>query len=217
MIIGKNTAFIHMPRTGGTWVRCAVRESMGKQKESGLPKDYGVRTIHHSIKDAKPWLGERFTFCSIRNPLTYLQSRWRRRSFPPIEKHYDLANSKSFKEFIDVYCDKCPQAILKLYSRFTGYPFDGVIRPDMVDRIIRLEDQPWALIEVLCRNNEIFDINKILKEPPRHTAQHNCKKHGQKYNPNETMYTADQITKIIEINKPIYETFYNGWGNYGKK
>lgn len=167
------SAFIHIPRTGGTWVRLALVSSGMKKRESGLGKDYGVKTIHHTIEQAQEWIEGRKTFSFIRHPVTYLRSRWLKGHFPPLTKRgIDVNAVPNFTEFIELYLQWCPGWISGLFSNFTGWNWDGTYKKHKVDYIGRLENQPWDLWEALIRCGECPKIPEaILREPPRHVAK----------------------------------------------
>lgn len=159
-LILPNSAFIHIPQTGGTWVRMAIKELGIPCKESGnQPKEWGIKTIHHNFLKAKPYIGNKFTFSFVRNPLTYLQSRWCGKSLPRIMEHYDLKNSTDFNEFVKVYLDKIPGNITQIFRNYLTlndkFP--------AVDFVGKHENLLEDLIYVLKYTGEKFNENKLRK------------------------------------------------------
>lgn len=74
-LILPKSIFVHIPKTGGTWVRRAIEASMGIEKDSSEIEISGAEKwgekAHATIGDIKRELGEsledRFIFLSLEN------------------------------------------------------------------------------------------------------------------------------------------------------
>ena len=81
-LILPKSVFVHIPKTGGTWVRRAIEASMGIEKDSSEIEISGInhwgKTAHAKAQDLKRELGERlqdrFLFSFVRKPLDLLKS-----------------------------------------------------------------------------------------------------------------------------------------------
>ena len=73
-LILPKSIFIHIPKTGGTWVRRAIEASMGIEKDSAEIEIYGIdhwgKTAHARLQDLKRELKEsledRYLFSFVR-------------------------------------------------------------------------------------------------------------------------------------------------------
>lgn len=137
-VIMPHSAFIHVPKTGGTWCRQAIRQAKIPYIESG-PRPLGHEDLvaqlmrsHASYDDALPtiavrnWLknddtpADRFIFGFIRHPFKWLISRWADaiRKYGGVAAH-DIAKdswfaktfSHEFPEFIDRVIEHCPTVV----------------------------------------------------------------------------------------------------------
>jgi len=192
-----HSAFIHIPRTGGTWVTCAIKSCGIKYKKSGKPEDYGVKTIHHTLEQAKPWFGNRIAFSFVRNPLTYLQSCWSRSHWPSLSDHYDINKSESFTEFVEAYLEYCPGSVSSLFDRFTGiFSSTG----HSINYLGKYENQPHDLIRFLKEAGETFDeqiIRTEWKTPKRVRSRRSECAEKIKYGSKKLM------RQVLEADKPI--------------
>ena len=81
-LILPKSVFVHIPKTGGTWVRRAIEASMGIEKDSSEIEIYGIdhwgKTAHARLQDLKRELKEsledRYLFSFVRKPLDLLKS-----------------------------------------------------------------------------------------------------------------------------------------------
>lgn len=209
MILTKSV-FIHIPRTGGTWVRCILKNAGLRNGETGRGEDYGVKTIHHSIGEAADWIPEGYkTFSFIRHPVTYLKSRWARKSWPPMQEilgQEAMNELITFQQFAEYYLLYCPGSITELYKKMTGWRMDGTKDDIHVDFIGKLENQPFDLINILDKCREDVPISLIHNEPPCHMSN---------YHNTDLSLCKDTILNILKAEEPICKTFQYGGMPYG--
>jgi len=76
-LVMPHSIFIHIPNTGGSWVRTAVRAAGIRCREVGPPGAGRNQVLHCGIKDVPKHLRwPRLTFFCIRHPVSWLKSRW---------------------------------------------------------------------------------------------------------------------------------------------
>tara|TARA_Y100000296_G_C5146024_1_gene243712 strand:- start:71 stop:1432 length:1362 start_codon:yes stop_codon:yes gene_type:complete len=167
-----NSLFIHIPKTGGTWVRRAIEKSMGLEKDSSeivlpLKKSWG-KLAHARVKDTRRYLKEgfddKFSFSFVRQPLDWLKSSYIDNVYPEFVD-YDLSNSVdkkiSFKEFV---FNKGEGFVSNLYREYLQ-AFIGLY--PCVDYIGKIENLKADLIEALDLAGEKFDRDIIDSIPPQ--------------------------------------------------
>ena len=105
-----NALFIHIPKTGGSWVRKYFEQTGMETKEIGAN-----HTTSAELGDV-----EELTFCFVRHPLTWYQSYWKykqtmkTRTNPPIDQFVDLP----FAEFVTKVLAEHGDYLYWFYSMF---------------------------------------------------------------------------------------------------
>ena len=171
-LILPKSVFVHIPKTGGTWVRRAIEASMGIEKDSSEIEidrvDKWGEKVHAKIKDIKRELGEsledRFLFSFVRRPLDLLKSLYISKVYPEIvdfDGEKEVNNDKiSFKKFV---YQRGPSFVTNLYTNYLQSP-SGIF--PYVDYIGRTENLKQDLIEALEMAGEDFDRQVIENMPP---------------------------------------------------
>jgi hypothetical protein len=176
--------FIHVPKTGGTWVRAAIAAAGIPNHESGpfeIEDHYGVPDFKHANRLD---LLSRFSFGFVRNPVAWLKSRWAwavLSDFPakiPVEPaaaaHWMASCwSDCFEEFVAKSLDACPgictaTCLGKLGWRCAaGRWIDPAHAVRFIGRHEMLADH---LIMALELSGQSFDRAKILTTPRQRVA-----------------------------------------------
>ena len=146
-IILTNSTFFHIPKCGGTFVRTALRKSMGADRELGFGHSIPAQ-FPEMIQHKKP-------FAFVRHPEAWYHSFWAYRMdenwiLPVSAGRTALDNfckSDDFDEFVDKASKACHGYQTSLYGMFLDSPH--------VELIGRTENLKSDLIRFL----------KILKEP----------------------------------------------------
>ena len=208
-LILPKSIFVHIPKTGGTWVRRAIEASMGIEKDSSEIEIFGIdhwgETAHARIQDLKRELGERlqdrFLFSFVRKPLDLLKSFYISKVYPELvdfDEHEEVNEEKiSFKEFV---YDRDLSFATNLYIDYLKSPI-GVF--PFVDYIGRTENLKDDLIEALKMAGEDFDEDVIKNMPPvRQGASLETAK--------EFIKCDDEVLDFIrEGEKTAYDIFYS--------
>tara|TARA_Y100001938_G_scaffold76333_1_gene105622 strand:+ start:886 stop:2238 length:1353 start_codon:yes stop_codon:yes gene_type:complete len=171
-LILPNSIFVHIPNTGGAWVRKAIEASMGIEKDSSEIEIYGIdkwgKKAHARISDIKRELKEdlekKFVFSFVRKPLDILKSMYISDIYPWIvdfdgykQNNYEKI---TFKQFVH---KRGPSFVTSIYLEYLEAPI-GVF--PYVDYIGRTENLKDDLIEALEMAGEDFDRKKIEDMPP---------------------------------------------------
>ena len=184
VILKNGAVFLHIPKTGGTWVtgilrdlglaRCSLGHRHADWAHLLAPGNQGLgrkceyfwkRTLYLKTSP-RP-----FTFCFVRHPLDWYESFYSYKSQESIDWEPDgdfndanrwhpnsvlngLGRGKSFDEFVEAVVEKFPGYVSSLYSYYT-------LRP--VDFIGKQETLREDLVEVLQRMGLSFEPEVVLE------------------------------------------------------
>ena len=208
-LILPKSIFIHIPKTGGTWVRRAIEASMGIEKDSSEIEIYGIdhwgKTAHARLQDLKRELKEsledRYLFSFVRKPLDLLKSFYISKVYPELVDFEDYKETNdekiSFKEFV---YDRDPSFATRLYINYLRSPI-GIF--PHVDYIGRTENLKEDLIEALEMAGEDFDKDVIRNMPP-------IRQGASLERAKEVIECDDEVLDFIEQGeKTAYSIFYS--------
>jgi hypothetical protein len=156
MLIFRNAVFLHVPKTGGSWVTMAVRAG-GCQVE-----DYVVDDDVHGDLSYCPHR-DRFIFAFVRHPLALYRSYWRFK----IGHKWDVRNPFD----MDCAADTFPAFVEKVVSKYQGWcssMFEDYVGPPdrPIDFIGRYETLADDLVRALRTAGESFDESALRATPP---------------------------------------------------
>jgi hypothetical protein len=160
VLILDNAVFLHVPKTGGTWVEHALRA--GGVPFTALLHD-GDR---HGDLSYSPH-PERFTFAYVRHPLTLYQSYWRFKAqhgwdaFNPFDVE---CREDGFEQFVRRVLDLYPGWCSKTFTDYVG-PSDQPIA--FVGRFESLADD---LVAALERSGHAFDEAALRSTAPANVS-----------------------------------------------
>jgi hypothetical protein len=156
LILKNGALFLHIPKTGGTWVTKVLREggllrcSIG-HRHANL--DHLLAPGWQGLGRKLEWCWKRsrylrthprpFTFCFVRHPLDWYESFYLYKNQPSLnwERDGDLDNfhrwhpnavlnglgeGKEFNEFVTAVMDRAPGYVSALFSHYTFRPCDFV-------------------------------------------------------------------------------------------
>lgn len=198
----KNCVFIHIPRTGSTWVRVGLRDAKIPHTNSGAPK-HDPTTIHAPIQKCWPEIKhKKWIFSFVRNPVTHLQSLFVKR--PKLFRKllpFDIEKIHSWEDFIAEYVKGGKAVVTKFSAAFLntdGLPIgkEGFVEALYVEK---MESNPDAFINFLKGAGEKFDENIIRGNRIRHV--------GARKIADELMYTQEQLKAVLCIEQEHCERF----------
>lgn len=168
-IQAERTIIYHVPKTGGTWVKAAM-------KAAGI-RCYGVQDItnshpfnllrKHATPDVAP--SDKFSICFVRRPIPWYISYWSFRCSGPrrdMKFPADRLLSEDFDEFVNNVLDAYPSGfVTALYQYYTGEDYRKV------DFIGRQENLAHDLTVGLTLAGEDFDEVALRNTPPINQSQ----------------------------------------------
>lgn len=167
-VVLHNSIFLHIPKTGGEWVRevlwCSGLESLrlhpGERKHADI-----------AYFDANNNFGRNFRFAFVRHPVSWYRSYFtyqigRRRDIKEISlEQYLSGGTRSFGEFIQKVTEAAPGFLGRFYSRYVGAPGKEI------DYIGRTEHLREDLATALRLAGETCPSELIEKMPPRNVSK----------------------------------------------
>lgn len=200
----KKKIFIHVPKTGGTWVRRYIYACEPMADETGpfeIEDHFGLA----EVREAHPELDDWSTFGFVRKPETWYPSRWawgkltdfnsKRRNDQAAARHW-MAQvwDEDFNRFIE--------NILDYRHPFAAETFEGKL-----SRSLTGGGQEWA--QVLRYENLLFDTMKAIEGPMLDIPRQ--KPGAFKLNP--ALYQL-QINQLRRLEADVYKRWYrDGEGN----
>lgn len=163
--------FFHIPKTGGSWVRRAVKRA-GIPADEVIPDVPAARLQPGDLIHALPMqlqIRNRFRFAFVRHPLTYYQSYWSYRMKVGWDPERNVVDRKyrsdDFETFVRSVLAKVPDGwVSAVYERYLGTDFLGF---DFVGQMERLSDD---LVVALTFAGETFNEEALRDTPLENTA-----------------------------------------------
>ena len=156
MLILQSACFLHVPKTGGSWVRSAIMAARIPYSEFLVDDD------PHCDLSYCP-CPEKFLFAFVRHPLDVYRSYWRFKK----GRHWDPRNpfdmdcrADAFVPFVEHVLDKYPGWCSTMFEDYVGPPEREIA---FVGRYERLVDD---LVTALRLGGVTFDERRIRTHPP---------------------------------------------------
>jgi hypothetical protein len=187
--------FLHLPKTGGTWVAQAVAAAGVQTSRPDPPagqrySDHG----HAYLPDVS--VGERFSVAFVRHPLDWWRSYWahRMRVGWSMENALDSAvASDDFNDFVARVLDHCPGHLDGLVGQFVGSPAPRV---DFVGRFEHLVDDTCSALRL---GGESFYEAAVRAHPNVNVND---------YASFRAHYRPDVAARLVDAERQTIERFY---------
>lgn len=194
----QNSVFLHIPKTGGTWVRKALLNAGASLRAVGDP--------HGPLEDTYPVLSDeelsrRTIFMFVRHPLSWYQSRWMFRVQHGWTNHeLDInCGSNHFPTFIRNCHRQYPQGWY--HSRELRKYFNI---PTQFKYVVgRQESLITDLLAILDGCMEPYNRERLLG-----TGLANVSNIGGKLSAEFATYTDDTRQMVLEMEHEMIERFY---------
>ncbi|MEQ1897730.1 MAG: sulfotransferase family 2 domain-containing protein [Vicinamibacterales bacterium] len=157
MLIFENGVLLHVPKTGGTWVKAAIRNARISVEEYIVDGDPHADLSYCPHRD-------RFLFAFVREPLSLYQSYWRFKitsGWDPRNPFDATCGAPTFEGFVECVLRLEPAWCSRMFEDYVGRePGEGV---DFVGRYESLADD---LIRALRMMGASVDEQAIRMTPP---------------------------------------------------
>jgi hypothetical protein len=160
-LITPRMLFLHVPKTGGTWVSAALAAAGVEFAPLWTRLGPGSRG-HATLEQCRAYRDDRFSFAYVRHPLDLLRSRWAgsMRDGWPENRLLHAARADDFATFAERVVARYPGFMSRRFEEFTG-PADAPI--SFVGRYETLVDD---LVRALEGAGERFDEAAVRGQAP---------------------------------------------------
>ncbi len=171
MLLLRRSVFLHIPKTGGDWVRAALRNAGVLQ---GLPRQHSPDK-HLTREESIVARGNRRPFCFVRHPLSWLESFWRYSGGTTQDcrkpREYDWrtqnANGRAMLgpvcDCYDPWFDRFIEKVTTMRPGYVGWLYSQYVTPNAL--IGRTEKLSADLIACLHEAGEEFSMVRIQATP----------------------------------------------------
>lgn len=160
MLIFSNAVFLHVPKTGGTWVREACRAAGASFSEYLVDND-----LHGDLSYCP--CPERFKFAFVRHPCDLYSSYWRFKmveGWDPLNPFDMDCHADTFEGFVRKVLSVYPGWCSRMFEDYVGRPASEI---QFIGRFERLADD---LVLALCEAGESFDEAPLRALPARNVS-----------------------------------------------
>lgn len=200
-IVKSNALFLHIPKTGGTWIE---RATQAAGIETGPSKAISDVTWRHSL--VSHYLDRYdFIFTFVRHPLAWYESWWKFQTWLNWRDHepgvwhpqniLEKCASNDFSEFIRLCIRLEPAYITRLYEWYIG-PEGG----EFVGFVGRYEHLADDLVQVFQMLSLEFDEVALRAQAPANVS---LSPYG------EIRWDEELKMRILELEAPIIKRFYS--------
>lgn len=200
----EKSVFYHVPKTGGIWVKEAIRRSglkYGRCKEMRMGQEFNLKREHSTPDVVRSEDRDGlFGFCFVRHPVGWYKSFWAYRIKTknldprfPADRVWDYDFEKFVGNVLDAYPDGF---VTQLYQFYVGEDLEKV---DFIGRQENLADD---LVTALTLAGEEFDESLL-----RTTRWHNISARGRKLR--KLCIPSDELVdRIVKVENWVVDGFY---------
>lgn len=199
----RKSIIYHIPKTGGIWVKVAVRES-GIQRwgtrQVAVSQPFNLKKAHATPDVVLPRHKQgRYGITFVRKPVDWYISYWSFRSRKGARRDEkfpaDGLWSDDFDQFVNNVLDAYPNGfVTALYQYYTGENCEKV---DFIGRQEHLADD---LVEALTRAGEVFDEEALRSTPRQNESPDEWKE--------KCALLPETQARVAECERWVLETFY---------
>lgn len=187
----QRTAFIHVQKTGGTYVRHAVRQLHLKEREAAVKKNTRFsQLVHRSYRVDKIYIGPRIAWGLVRQPLSWLKSYYA----------YRTKNGWGQKGI-----DSLPHGDINVWIYNVEKHYPGTVSElytDMLkgcDYIGRTEELPEPLLFVLSNYERVpqFKLNQLKRIAPQNVTD------------SHKLVVEPSIVRLVAIKEKVAQRYWD--------
>jgi hypothetical protein len=187
--------FLHVPKTGGTWVWRAIEAGGLEFEVLGVPPTPNPKTNHLDLSGTDEY-ADRFTIAFVRHPLEWWRSLWAYRmgdGWDPRRQIDSVACSDDFNTFIEQVIEHLPLYLEADYARYIGPPSEPI---SFIGRYEFLADD---LVRALKTAGEEFDEAALRAYPPDNVSD---------YERFPAFYRPEVAARLADSERATIERFY---------
>jgi hypothetical protein len=192
-LITPRTRFLHIPKTGGTWVTLALQVAGVPCQIVWTRQGPGSRG-HATLEQTKAY-SDRFTFAFVRHPLDLYRSRWAANTKDgwPMNRFLHDARSEDFPGFVDQVVKRHPGFAGKHFAEYTGPP------EAEISFVGRYETLVADLVRALDEAGEKYDEEALRSYAPANRSD---------YVRNSANYDRALAERVIEAEQDAILRWY---------
>lgn len=197
-IVTNRTLFLHIPKTGGMWVKRALEVGGVAYQEIGTTHEHFPQLLQ---KEEQSFFSQKFIYTFVRHPLTWYQSRWAFRIKHGWQLKHPLdynAASNDFRIFVDNVLNYKPDGWCSwLFSQYIDtYPLP-------IHFIGKMENLVDDFLQVMLESGESINEDKVRAiEHINHSRMDN---RGSSY---WARYTYELLDRVVTAEEYIINAYY---------
>lgn len=204
-LVTDKVCFIHIPKTGGIWVRNMMKHLGLNPIDVGDQHDYFPAVLR---LESREFFEKRFVFTIVRHPITWYQSRWAFRVKSGWQSRHPLdwwCASNDFHVFVDNVLKWAPNGWCSwLYNSYANPPREKG-EPSLVDYVGRFENLEDDFIYAMRQAGHDIDEEKV-----RNFKAVNSSTMGGFSSNQLARYTPELYNRVIAVeNEAIQKYYYN--------
>jgi len=197
-LILPKSVFLHIPKTGGIWVRNAIERTNIKTFEFGEQHSHFNELLKYRDKQ---FYEKKSIFTFIRHPLSWYQSRWAFR----IKHGWQLRHPLDFNCASNDFCTFVKNCIEYKPEGWVSWLYQSFIDKAPKNVVVgKQENLAGDLIDILHGAGEIFDEQLMLST----NRANESNMHG-KSSKEMAVYTTDLIDEVLDVEKLIVDRYYS--------
>jgi hypothetical protein len=200
-LVTENTVFLHIPKTGGVFLKFALQLGGIKHWEVGQQHEHFPLLFKYHDRE---FYKDKLVYTFVRHPIKWYQSRWAFRV-----KHgwrlghpldYSCA-SNDFNTFLQNVLNFKPDG----WCQFLFYEYCKN-DPELVDFVGRTENLLDDFFKVMKMANEEVDEDRIRSIPRANDSSMDEKSSGY-----WAKYTPEMYDKILTVENSVIQEYYPGY------
>lgn len=197
-LVTDRLAFLHVPKTGGIWVKHALNVGGAKVEEIGQQHEHFPALLQYRSEE---FWRSRLVFTFVRHPATWYQSRWAFRVKNGWQARHPLdwnTASNNFRQFVE-------NALAFKPDGWCTWLFDQYINglPGITRYVGRMESLVDDFLTVCEMAKQPIDEKSVRAIAPVNTSDMDERNSGY-----WAKYTESLLFRVLAVESQIVRTYY---------